>query len=165
MVVAYIQEVEDLIKISLGVGATLGSSGGHSQGWRCWAVIMCFQDLPLPAVLFCTSYFCCVRVHFMLLLASVCGNTILRVLLLHCILVFLQSLFEISTSLPNVYLFTFTTGNLIHHTFLLFIFDCHFYSHQRLCVILPNIAPYKLNQLSNEDQQSILVALQGIDWS
>ena len=39
--------IQDLIKISLGVGATLGLSGGHNQGWRCWAVVICVM-LPGP---------------------------------------------------------------------------------------------------------------------
>ena len=55
------------------------------------ADVDCFMNLPLPIALFCTSYLCCIPVHWVLLLASMCGNTIFQVLHLHCVPVFLQS--------------------------------------------------------------------------
>ena len=105
-----------MLRASLGEGATLGLSAIKVGGVRLLPYVDCFKDLSLPMVLFYTSCFCCIPVHCVLLLASLCGSTILWVLL-HCILVFFQSFLWISTSLPNVYLFTFATGNLIHHTF------------------------------------------------
>ena len=82
--------------------AKLGWSAVQVGGVALLADVDGFTNLPLPTVL---------------LLVSMCGNTIFQVLL-HCVLVFLQSFLHIPASLPNVYMLAFITGNFVHHPFL-----------------------------------------------
>ena len=82
-----------------------------------------FQYSPSPVVPFYFSRLGCFPVHLVLVCPGVDCNSILGVMLLHCILVLTQSLLKGSTCLSNVNTFTILAWYFINDTFLLLVFS------------------------------------------
>ena len=82
-----------------------------------------FQYSPPPVVSFNFNCFGCLPVHLVLFGPGVDCNAILSVILLHCILVFTQSLLKGSACFSNANTLTIFAWNFINDTFLPLVFS------------------------------------------